>query len=157
MAVDTVRSIDTAYSTHRILSTLTVKGFTSGHMEIALLIKPISHSKMGVCSPGSAGHLDCVDDTKLVKQAVLSELLSSLSEVLGNKYGKKVMAYLLNPRDPAHLLPETIQLLQKGDGNQHSKKEASIRRRELLEVVSPPLLQHLCDNAAKMATDNPAV
>ncbi|CAL9683265.1 unnamed protein product [Knipowitschia caucasica] len=96
---------------------------------------------------------DCVDDTKLVKQAVLSELLASLNDVLGNKYGKKVMAYLLNPRDPAHLLPETIQLLQKGDGNQHSKKEASVRRRELLEAVSPALLQHLCENAFAMATD----
>ncbi|XP_055009925.1 pumilio homolog 3 isoform X2 [Boleophthalmus pectinirostris] len=96
---------------------------------------------------------DCVDDTKLVKQAVLSELLSSLSEVLGNKYGKKVMTYLLNPRDPAHLLPETIQLLQRGDSNQHSKKDMSIRRRELLEAVSPALLQHLCENAAAMATD----
>lgn len=96
---------------------------------------------------------DCVDDTKLVKQAVLSELLSSLSEVLGNKYGKKVMAYLLTPRDHAHLVPEIIQLLQRGDGNQHSKKDACVRRRELLEAVSPALLEHLCENAAAMATD----
>lgn len=96
---------------------------------------------------------DCVDDTKLVKQAVLSELLSSLSEVLGNKYGKKVMAYLLTPRDPAHLVPEILQLLQRGDGNQHSKKDACIRRGELLDAVSPALLQHLCENAAAMATD----
>lgn len=96
---------------------------------------------------------DCVDDTKLVKQAVLSELLSSLSEVLGNKYGKKVMAYLLTPRDHAHLVPEIIQLLQRGDGNQHSKKDACIRRRELLEAVSPALLEHLCENAAAMAMD----
>uniref|UniRef100_A0A8C6U2N8 Pumilio homolog 3 n=1 Tax=Neogobius melanostomus TaxID=47308 RepID=A0A8C6U2N8_9GOBI len=96
---------------------------------------------------------DCVDDTKLVKQAVLSELLSSLSEVLGNKYGKKVMAYLLTPRDPAHLVPEILQLLQRGDGNQHSKKDACIRRQELLDTVSPDLLQHLCENAAAMATD----
>lgn len=108
---------------------------------------------------GEFGHLlllaifDCVDDTKLVKQAVLSELLSSLSEVLGNKYGKKVMAYLLTPRDHAHLLPEIIQLLQRGDGNQHSKKDASTRRQELLDAVSPALLQHLCENAAAMATD----
>lgn len=96
---------------------------------------------------------DCVDDTKLIKQAVLSELLSSLSEVLGNKYGKKVMAYLLTPRDPAHLVPEIIQLLQRGDGNQHSKKDVCVRRRELLDAVSPALLEHLCENAAAMATD----
>ncbi|XP_051907855.1 pumilio homolog 3 [Hippocampus zosterae] len=108
---------------------------------------------------GEFGHLvllaifDCVDDTKLVKQAVLSELLSSLDEVVGNKYGKKVLLYLLSPRDPAHLLPEIIKLLEKGDGNQHSKKDTALRRKELLQVVSPPLLDYLRDNAAAMVMD----
>ncbi|XP_068430849.1 pumilio homolog 3 isoform X1 [Clinocottus analis] len=108
---------------------------------------------------GEFGHLvllamfDCVDDTKLVKQAVLSEILSSLDEVIGNKYGKKVLLYLLTPRDPAHLLPEIIKVLQQGDGNAHSKKDMAVRRKELLEVVSPPLLDHLRDNAATMVTD----
>ncbi|XP_077441874.1 LOW QUALITY PROTEIN: pumilio homolog 3 [Vanacampus margaritifer] len=108
---------------------------------------------------GEFGHLvllamfDCVDDTKLVKQAVLSELMSSLDEVISNKYGKKVLLYLLSPRDPAHLLPEIIKVLQKGDGNTHSKKDTALRRKELLEVVSPPLLDYLRDNAAAMVMD----
>uniref|UniRef100_A0A8D0AN23 Pumilio RNA-binding family member 3 n=1 Tax=Sander lucioperca TaxID=283035 RepID=A0A8D0AN23_SANLU len=108
---------------------------------------------------GEFGHLvllamfDCVDDTKLVKQAVLSEILSSLDEVIGNKYGKKVLLYLLSPRDPAHLLPEIIKVLEQGDGNAHSKKDMALRRKELLEVVSPPLLEHLHDNAAAMVMD----
>lgn len=108
---------------------------------------------------GEFGHLvllavfDCVDDTKLVKQAVLSELLYSLDEVIGSKYGKKVVLYLLSPRDPAHLLPEIIQVLQRGDSNKHSKKDPSIRRKELLDAVSPALLDYLRDNAAAMVTD----
>lgn len=108
---------------------------------------------------GEFGHLvllamfDCVDDTKLVKQAVLSEILSSLDEVISNKYGKKVLLYLLSPRDPAHLLPEIIKVLQGGDGNAHSKKDSAVRRRELLEVVSPSLLDHLQKNAATMCRD----
>ncbi|XP_035769155.1 pumilio homolog 3 isoform X1 [Neolamprologus brichardi] len=96
---------------------------------------------------------DCVDDTKLVKQAVLSEILESLDEVVGNKYGKKVLVYLLSPRDPAHLVPEIIKVLEQGDGNAHSKKDTATRRKELLEVVSPPLLEYLCNNAAAMAMD----
>uniref|UniRef100_A0AAX7UIV0 Pumilio homolog 3 n=1 Tax=Astatotilapia calliptera TaxID=8154 RepID=A0AAX7UIV0_ASTCA len=96
---------------------------------------------------------DCVDDTKLVKQAMLSEILESLDEVVGNKYGKKVLVYLLSPRDPAHLVPEIIKVLEKGDGNAHSKKDTATRRKELLEVVSPPLLEYLCNNAAAMAMD----
>ncbi|XP_071390895.1 pumilio homolog 3 [Centroberyx affinis] len=108
---------------------------------------------------GEFGHLvllaifDCVDDTKLVKQAVLSEILSSLDEVISNKYGKKVLLYLLSPRDPAHLLPEIIKVLEQGDGNAHSKKDTALRRKELLEVVSPPLLGYLRDNAAAMVMD----
>ncbi|XP_028274268.1 pumilio homolog 3 [Parambassis ranga] len=108
---------------------------------------------------GEYGHLvllaifDCVDDTKLVKQAVLSEILSSLDEVINNKYGKKVLLYLLTPRDPAHLLPEIIKVLEQGDGNAHSKKDTATRRRELLEVISPPLLEYLRDNASTMAMD----
>ncbi|XP_026075325.1 pumilio homolog 3 [Carassius auratus] len=96
---------------------------------------------------------DCIDDTKLVKQIIISEMVSSLSEVIGNKSGKKVLLYLLSPRDPAHFLPEIIQVLEKGDGNAHSKKDVAIRRKELLEAVSPPLLKHLCENAPSMVMD----
>ncbi|XP_036451215.1 pumilio homolog 3 [Colossoma macropomum] len=96
---------------------------------------------------------DCIDDTKLVKQAIISELVSSLSEVISNKHGKKVLLYLLSPRDPAHLLPEIIQVLEKGDDNAHSKKDVTLRRQELLEAVSPPLLKYLCENARSMVMD----
>lgn len=96
---------------------------------------------------------DCIDDTKLVKQIIISEMVSSLSEIISNKHGKKVLLYLLSPRDPAHLLPEIIQVLEKGDGNAHSKKDVLIRRKELLEAASPSLLNHLCENAQSMVMD----
>ncbi|XP_041936534.1 pumilio homolog 3 [Alosa sapidissima] len=96
---------------------------------------------------------DCIDDTKLVKQLIISEIISSLTDVISNKHGRKVLLYLLSPRDPAHLLPEIIQLLEKGDGNAHSKKDTAVRRRELLEAISPTLLTHLTENARTMATD----
>lgn len=108
---------------------------------------------------GEFGHMvllaifDCVDDTKLVRQAVLSEILSALPEVIGNKHGKKVLLYLLSPRDPAHMLPEIVKELEQGDGNAHSKKDMATRRRELLEAVSPALLDFLRQNAADMARD----
>ncbi|KAF4081821.1 hypothetical protein AMELA_G00144810 [Ameiurus melas] len=114
---------------------------------------------MAKFATGEYGHLvllaafDCIDDTKLVKQAIISELVSSLAEVISNKHGKKVLLYLLSPRDPAHLLPEIVQLLEKGDGNAHSKKDMAVRRRELLEAVSPPLLQYLCENTCSMVMD----
>ncbi|CAL8279943.1 unnamed protein product [Merluccius merluccius] len=108
---------------------------------------------------GEFGHLvllsifDCVDDTKLIKQTVLAELMTSLDEVIHNKYGRKVLLYLLKPRDPDHVLPEVIRFLERGDSNAHSKKEPALRKKELLEVVSPPLLEYLRDNAVTMVTD----
>ncbi|XP_015195694.2 pumilio homolog 3 [Lepisosteus oculatus] len=96
---------------------------------------------------------DCIDDTKLVKQLIISEMVNSLPNIVNNKYGKKVLLYLLSPRDPAHFLPEIIQVLEKGDGNAHSKKDVETRRRELLEAISPPLLQYLCENTREMVMD----
>ncbi|XP_065146271.1 pumilio homolog 3 isoform X2 [Paramisgurnus dabryanus] len=96
---------------------------------------------------------DCIDDTKLVKQIIITEIFDSLSEIISNKHGKKVLLYLLSPRDPAHLLPEIVKVLEKGDGNTHSKKDVVIRRRELLEAVSYPLLQYLCENTQSMVMD----
>uniref|UniRef100_A0A8C9S642 Pumilio RNA-binding family member 3 n=1 Tax=Scleropages formosus TaxID=113540 RepID=A0A8C9S642_SCLFO len=115
--------------------------------------------KVRCLTPGEFSYLvllaafDCIDDTKLVKQVIISEIIASLPDILGNKYGKKVLLYLLSPRDPAHFLPEIIQVLEKGDGNMYSKKDMAVRRRELLEAVSPPLLKHLCDHARTMVMD----
>ncbi|XP_051875470.1 pumilio homolog 3 [Pristis pectinata] len=97
-----------------------------------------------------AAAFDCIDDTKLVKQIILSEIISSLPNLINNKYGKKVLLYLLSPRDPAHSVPEIIKLLQQGDGNAHSKKDTDIRHRELLEAISPHLLKYLQENAREM-------
>lgn len=49
----------------------------------------------------------------------VQEVLSSLKEVISNKHGKKVLLYLLSHRNPAHLLPEIIKVLEQGDGNAH--------------------------------------
>ncbi|KFP08288.1 Pumilio domain-containing protein KIAA0020, partial [Calypte anna] len=110
-------------------------------------------------STGEFSHLvllaafDCIDDTKLVKQLIISEISASLPNIINNKYGKKVLLYLLSPRDPAHFVPEIIMLLQQGDGNAHSKKNTEIRQRELLEAISSPLLEYLQEHTQEVVTD----
>ncbi|ELW63088.1 hypothetical protein TREES_T100010023 [Tupaia chinensis] len=99
---------------------------------------------------------DCIDDTKLVKQIIISEIISSLPNIVADKYGRKVLLYLLSPRDPAHTVREIIEVLQKGDGNAHSKKDTEIRRRELLESISPALLSYLQGHAQDMVLDKSA-
>ncbi|XP_058513355.1 pumilio homolog 3 isoform X2 [Ochotona princeps] len=99
---------------------------------------------------------DCIDDTKLVRQIIISEIISSLPNIVNDKYGRKVLLYLLSPRDPAHTVREIIEVLQKGDGNAHSKKDAEIRRRELLESISPALLSYLQGHAQELVLDKSA-
>ncbi|NXV05892.1 PUM3 protein, partial [Cettia cetti] len=99
---------------------------------------------------------DCIDDTKLVKQLIISEIKDSLPNIVNNKYGKKVLLYLLSPRDPAHFLPEIITLLQQGDGNAYSKKNTELRRRELLEAISSPLLEYLQEHTQEVVVDKAA-
>ncbi|NWX89692.1 PUM3 protein, partial [Nothoprocta pentlandii] len=96
---------------------------------------------------------DCIDDTKLVKQLIISEINASLPSIVNNKHGKKVLLYLLSPRDPAHFVPEIITLLQQGDGNAHSKKNTDVRRRELLEAISSPLLEYLQEHTQEVVMD----
>ncbi|XP_063279139.1 pumilio homolog 3 [Prinia subflava] len=99
---------------------------------------------------------DCIDDTKLVKQLIIAEIKASLSDIINNKYGKKVLLYLLSPRDPAYFVPEIVTLLQQGDGNAYSKKNPELRRRELLEAISSPLLEYLQEHTQEVVTDKAA-
>ncbi|KAM9082293.1 pumilio homolog 3 isoform 2-T28 [Megaptera novaeangliae] len=99
---------------------------------------------------------DCIDDTKLVRQIIISEIINSLPNIVNDKYGRKVLLYLLSPRDPAHTVREIIEVLQKGDGNAHSKKDTEIRQRELLESISPALLSYLQGHAQEVVLDKSA-
>ncbi|KAM6392245.1 pumilio homolog 3 isoform 2-T2 [Rhynochetos jubatus] len=94
-----------------------------------------------------------VKTMKTYIEKIATEINASLPNIINNKYGKKVLLYLLSPRDPAHFVPEIITLLQQGDGNAYSKKNTELRRRELLEAISSPLLEYLQDHTQEIVTD----
>lgn len=97
---------------------------------------------------------DCVDDTKLVKQIIISEIISALPNLMQDKYGRKVLLYLLCGRNSAHFLPEIIEVLKQGDCNAHSKKDPAVRHHELLEAVSGPLLKYVEANIQDLVLQN---
>uniref|UniRef100_A0A9L0S636 Pumilio RNA binding family member 3 n=1 Tax=Equus caballus TaxID=9796 RepID=A0A9L0S636_HORSE len=97
-----------------------------------------------------------VKTMKTYVEKVANEIISSLPNIINDKYGRKVLLYLLSPRDPAHTVREIIEVLQKGDGNAHSKKDTAIRRRELLESISPALLSYLQGHAQEVVLDKSA-
>ncbi|KAK6178621.1 hypothetical protein SNE40_011153 [Patella caerulea] len=97
---------------------------------------------------------DCVDDTKIVQKIILDEILQSLSEIADDQYGRKVLFYILEPRDPVHFHPDVRHILELGDKNLTSKKDMSVRHKELLDQVSPKLIQHVLDNVKDLVFDN---
>ena len=83
---------------------------------------------------------DCVDDTVLVKKAILSEMVSSLEQLCDDQFGRRVLLYLLAPRSSTHFSPQFVSVLSNGDGNAHSKKDPILRQSELRGGVIAPLL-----------------
>ncbi|KAL4236270.1 hypothetical protein ACF0H5_004657 [Mactra antiquata] len=124
-----------------------------------IMIKSFKGNMVKICKE-EYGHLvmlaifDCVDDTKLVKAALLEEMLKNLDEVAENQYGRKVLLYLLSPRDSHHFCPDIVRVLQEGDASLTSKKDKSLRYQELLSGVSEPLLQYIVDNVSKLVVNN---
>ncbi|XP_031550524.1 pumilio homolog 3-like isoform X2 [Actinia tenebrosa] len=105
------------------------------------------------------GHLvllslfDVVDDTVLVKKIIFPEMVASLKELAMDTYGRKVLLYLLMPRAPTHFHPDVVKLLQAGDDNLHSKKDIVQRRKELVDGISPGLLELIWDHGEELMFD----
>ncbi|KAK3091659.1 hypothetical protein FSP39_021613 [Pinctada imbricata] len=124
-----------------------------------IIIKSLKGNVVKVCMD-EYGHLallalfDVVDDTKIVQKVVLEEILKSLHDVAQNQYGRKVMLYLMYPRDPHHFHPDIVRVLQEGDRNPNSKKDKSVRHQELLEFVSPSFLQFIVDHTRELVMEN---
>lgn len=84
---------------------------------------------------------DTVDDTKLIAKAIVSEMATSWREVAVHEHGRKVVMYLLAGRDLKYIHPQVVDILKHGDGNPNSKKDAALRRKELIEATSPAWLE----------------
>ncbi|CAF0895647.1 unnamed protein product [Adineta steineri] len=89
---------------------------------------------------------DMVDDTKLVSKIVLQELMSSFDEVINDPFGKKVLMYLIAPRNTKHLQYQLIQLMKSSDKLNTSKKDADIRQRELFDFCKSYFLEFFTTN-----------
>ena len=100
---------------------------------------------------------DCVDDTKLLAKAVMSELDTkqdgdgdnsggTMGDVLSTDFGRKTLMYLLAGRDKTYFHPDYLALLEQGDGNDYSKKDTDIRRKEMAEAAQPALFKFLAQN-----------
>jgi len=88
---------------------------------------------------------DAVDDTKLMAKAIVGEMVDNLDEIVKDEYGKKVIMYLAAGRDRTFFHPDYLGLLTPGDGNEHSKKDAEVKRKELAVAIQEPLCKYVVD------------
>ncbi|KAI9596593.1 armadillo-type protein [Syncephalis fuscata] len=73
---------------------------------------------------------------------IVSTISENLSELVKDKYGHRVLLYLLVGRSPRYHSQETLGLLASGDEirSKTSKKDATVRAQEFLEAISEDLL-----------------
>jgi len=90
--------------------------------------------------------IDTVDDTHFLKKAVLNELMEGIESLTATDSGRRILRYLVAPRSPSFFQPGVLAVLEQGDGNAHSKKDAPIRRAEVQASVSDSILKLLEDN-----------
>jgi len=97
--------------------------------------------------------LDSVDDTKFVCKAVLDELFKSIDTVFENENGRKVLTYLISPRDKRFFIADYIKLLESGDTSETSKKEPEKRQAELRDYSIKFFHDYLNKNITKVVTN----
>ncbi|KAG6454749.1 protein penguin [Manduca sexta] len=86
---------------------------------------------------------DSVDDTVLVKKAIVTTIAANLKDVVKDHWGNMVVHWLVKPKDSAAFHPTFIKFLEEGAKSGTSKKDAELRISELREAVLPPLKQDL--------------
>ncbi|KAL2915998.1 Pumilio y domain member 6 [Polyrhizophydium stewartii] len=122
---------------------------------------------------------ECIDDTVLVAKSLITELLNpavaaagesgagaaaaaaaaagtqSVSELLRDRYGSRVVLFLLSGRNKRHQPMYIIQELQQTDETraQTTKKDDAARREQLLEATAPMLSQAIVENLDELLRD----
>ncbi|MCL4126458.1 UNVERIFIED_CONTAM: hypothetical protein GTU68_064076 [Idotea baltica] len=122
-----------------------LKSFKGKYVQIALE----EHGHMVILAA-----IDCVDDTVLLSKVALSELNEGLLDLVKSDSGRKVLKYLVAPRNKLFFHPKVLAVLEEGDDNPHSKKSRADKYTAMREAVSKPVLKLILDNIKTWARDS---
>jgi hypothetical protein len=70
-------------------------------------------------------------------------LFRQIKDLFDNEYGRKVLTYLVAPRDSRFFIKDYVKRLEVGDKTDTSKKDPEIRRKELFEYSKLHLKTYL--------------
>ena len=73
-----------------------------------------------------------------------------MKELFNNEYGRKVITYLVAPRDSRFFLKDYVKRLGTGDETDTSKKDPEIRRKELLTHIMDSLKEYVSKEIASL-------
>ncbi|KAF8968678.1 pumilio domain member 6 [Entomortierella lignicola] len=124
------------------------------------MLKTIKPFVVKICKE-EYGHMvmlrmfDVVDDTVLMNKAILVEIVKEMEDIAKDKFGRRVILYLLAGRSPKYISPQNIELLAKGDlvRANTSKKDAAIRSEELLKHISEPLISLIATKTRSLTSE----
>ncbi|WVW83234.1 hypothetical protein I302_105253 [Kwoniella bestiolae CBS 10118] len=126
------------------------------------ILQPLRKHVEALCKDGDAQMVlftafDCVDDTKLMGKAFVSDVVSLATNLAFDKQGRRVLLYLLTPTSTKHFMPQTIQSLAASATHARelgtSKKDTDVRRKELLGYASEGLLKAIEEKGDEMVRD----
>ncbi|CAB3223744.1 unnamed protein product [Arctia plantaginis] len=86
---------------------------------------------------------DSVDDTVLVKKAIVSTIASNLKDIAKDHWGNMTLHWLVKPKDSSAFHPSFIKFLEEGASSGTSKKDPELRVSELREAILPALKQDM--------------
>ncbi|KAG8938972.1 pumilio domain member 6 [Tulasnella sp. 424] len=109
--------------------------------------------------------LDAIDDTKALVSTVVNDVVSlapklvlppsSTDSTTDLASGRRSLFYLLLPRDPRYFTPALTRTIAETDAivAQTSKKDAEVRKKEILAGASEGLLKFVTSEAEKLVRD----
>ena len=101
--------------------------------------------------------LDCVDDTKLTEKAILGELTVNndvIEEIISDDRARKVLLFAMTGKNKTYFHPDVISHLNEGNGNPNSKKDADLRRKEVADALTKPLINYISENLDRFLSTN---
>ncbi|WWC61243.1 uncharacterized protein I303_103824 [Kwoniella dejecticola CBS 10117] len=126
------------------------------------ILQPLRKHVEALCKDADAQMVlftafDCVDDTKLMGKAFVSDAIGLATTLAFDKQGRRALIYLLTPTSTKHFMPQTISSLAASYASARelgtSKKDTDIRRKELLGYASEGLLKAVEEKGDEMVRD----
>ncbi|WWC69567.1 uncharacterized protein I206_103510 [Kwoniella pini CBS 10737] len=126
------------------------------------ILQPLRKHVEALCKDGDAQMVlftafDCVDDTKLMGKAFVSDVVGLATNLAFDKQGRRALLYLLTPTSTKHFMPQTISSLAASAASAKelgtSKKDTELRRKELLGYASEGLLKAVEEKGDEMVRD----